>query len=131
MSRTAIQLSVAICACILFSAFTCIDYRILKEGCTDGDKCLAIAVVNPKHFNRADMERLGRLLSEKYKSKVAMTVLLFDDAMVAQAFADGKREFRDHELVGRGKYIRSEAKEFISYPPKKGNPFNSVTINLR
>jgi hypothetical protein len=108
-----------------------LSYRILRLACTDNDKCLAIAVISPKHFNRMDMEGLGRTLSEEYKEKVTITVLFFDNAKIARQFIQGKREWRDHQIDGRGKYLRSGSEEYIQFSPSRANPFGLVTISLR
>jgi hypothetical protein len=110
---------------------TCLDYRVLRVGCTKNNKCMAVAVVKPKHFNRVDIERLGRGLSERYKEKATITVLLFDDLKIARGFVEGKREWRDHQIDGRGKYFRSSSEEYIQFPPIKAKPFDLVTINLK
>ena len=108
-----------------------LDYYILRVGCTKDDKCLAVAVVNAKHFNRADIEHLGRALSERFKGKVTIKVLLFDDLKKARGFVEGKREWRDHQIDGRGKYSRSGSEEYIQFSPSKANPFELVTISLK
>ena len=105
-------------------------YEVLKVSCSANENCSVIAFCNPTLFNKDDMKKIARKLSNDFKNKKVVNVHLFDVKGVAESYSKGTRSLGDLQYERRGWYLRTDDREFLLFFPDSNRKEKPISIKL-
>jgi hypothetical protein len=90
--------------------------------------------INPRHFNRAEMEALAHRLNQDFNDEQRLGVGIFDNYRAARRFTAAyvSNTFEQDLTSLRGTYQldRTTGDEYIEFSPNINRPQDKVRINL-
>lgn len=111
-----------------------VKYKIGFKSVNDSNDILLQISVKPKNINREYILRLAKRLRSEYCDAEKITVIIFDDAALAQTYLSMKEYIQSKgkivEMRGFYSFDKSSGKEGIEFSTKRGNPTDENKIDL-
>jgi hypothetical protein len=100
--------------------------KIFDKKC---EKCLTFAFVEARYYNERNMRKLAESLAAKYESNKGISISIFDNESVIEAYRAGVREPINLMSDRRAFFVHSlECGDLLFYKPRKKD---IRTIRLR